>query len=409
MPSKRIEFLSHQGEPLAGRLELPDTPPVAWAIFAHCFTCSKDSQAAVHISRALAEAGFGVLRFDFTGLGGSGGDFSNTNFSSNIDDLVAAADWLREQHGAPALLIGHSLGGTAVLAAAHRIADSKAVVTIGAPFDPSHVSHHFGRQLACIQEAGEAEVELAGRTFTIRRQMLDDLNEQKQDTNIRKLRRALLVLHAPLDDTVGIDNATHIFVTAMHPKSFVSLDQANHLLSNKQDARFAASVIAAWASRYALAQRSATTPSDTPDKRVTVAERGTGNFAVAITAGKHSLLADEPVDVGGDDSGPNPYQLLSAALGACTAMTLRMYARHKQLPLEHVSVTLNHQKVHAKDCAECETKSGQIDRIEREITLTGDLTDEQRQRLLDIADKCPVHRTLHSEVLVSTRLIPPGD
>lgn len=409
MPSERIEFTSYQGFPLAGRLETPDSPPAAWAIFAHCFTCSKNSRAAVQISRALAEAGVGVLRFDFTGLGGSGGDFSNTNFSSNVDDLVAAADWLREHHGAPALLIGHSLGGAAVLSAAHRIKDNRAVVTIGAPFDPAHVSHNFSDQLACIQANGEAEVNLAGRTFTIRKQLLDDLEEQKQTDNIRKLRRPLLVLHAPLDETVGIDNATQIFVTAKHPKSFVSLDKANHLLSGKDDASFAAKVIAAWAERYVINEQPASQPqaaSALATNEVTVSERGTGNFACAVTAGKHSFIADEPKEVGGDDAGPNPYQLLSAALGACTAMTVRMYARHKGLPLEQVSVSLNHQKVHAKDCADCETDKGQIDVIERKLTIKGDLTEEQRQRLVEIANKCPVHRTLHSDVKVNTTLAP---
>lgn len=407
MASERIEFTSHQEIPLAGRLETPDTQPIAWAIFAHCFTCSKDSRAAVLISRTLAEIGFGVLRFDFTGLGGSGGDFSNTNFSSNVDDLVAAADWLRQNHGAPSLIIGHSLGGAAVLSAAHRIPDNKAVVTIGAPFDPAHVSHNFGEQVACIMENGAAEVNLAGRTFTIRKQLLEDLSEQKQTDNIRKLRRPLLILHAPLDETVGINNATDIFITAMHPKSFVSLDKANHLLSNKEDARFAANVIAAWAERYVIDEQPAaplTATTTTASNEVMVSERGTGQFACTVSAGKHSFIADEPSDLGGDDTGPNPYQLLSAALGACTAMTLRMYARHKELPLEQVSVTLSHQKVHAKDCADCETTTGKIDVIERQLTIKGDLNDEQRQRLVDIANKCPVHRTLHSAVKINTTL-----
>lgn len=413
MPSLRTEFPGSQGATLAARLDTPDTPgpaPRAWAVFAHCFTCSKDTRAAAHISRALAAAGFGVLRFDFTGLGGSGGDFANTHFSSNVDDLVAAADWLRSTHGAPALLLGHSLGGAAVLAAAHRIPDALAVVTLAAPFDPAHVTHQFGGELQVIAERGQATVTLAGRPFTITRAFLDDLGGQAQAERIRQLRRPLLVMHPPLDRVVGIDNAAAIFKAALHPKSFVSLDGADHLLDREQDARFAAGIIAAWASRY-LPAADAPAPANTPapatadDGWLEVAESGDGAFAAEVHAGRHRWLADEPVAVGGGDSGPGPYDLLAAALGACTTMTLRMYARQKGLPLERVRVRLKHSKVHAADCERCETTAGRIDRIEREIELQGPLDDGQRQRLLEIADKCPVHRTLHGEVDVQTRLM----
>lgn len=405
MPSQRIEFPGSQNTPLAGRLDLPETPPRGWALFAHCFTCSKDSKAAAYISRTLVEAGFGVLRFDFTGLGGSGGDFANTDFSSNIDDLVAAADWLRERHGVPALLIGHSLGGAAVLAAAQRIDEAAAVATIGAPFDPADVTRHFSEHIEQIKTEGEATVRLGGRPFTIRRTLLDDLDSQQQAERIHKLRRPLMVLHAPGDTVVGIDNATQIFTAALHPKSFVSLDDAGHLLAREADARFTANMIASWADRYLNLQDLAAESSmeaAVPDDAVHVTERGTGVFTVAIRTGRHSWLGDEPRAVGGDDLGPNPYQMLSAALGACTAMTLRMYARRKKLPLDNVSVTLRHTKIYAEDCAECETRSGRIDRIEREIRIEGELDETQRQRLLEIADKCPVHRTLHSEVQVLT-------
>ncbi len=413
MPTHKIEFPGSQQALLAGRLDTPEQAPRAWAVFAHCFTCSKDSKAAAYVSRALARAGFGVLRFDFTGLGSSDGDFANTHFSSNVDDLVAAADWLREHHGAPALLIGHSLGGAAVLAAAERITDNQAVATIGAPFDPAHVVKQLGQGVEQIKAEGSATVQLAGRPFTVRQAFIDDLTSQQQTERIHRLRRPLMVLHAPRDETVGIDNAGQIFQAALHPKSFVALDGADHLLSRPDDAQFAADVIAAWAGRYLMAgpvaERPAASPGPDrvdaalPDGAVQVVERGTGAFTVDIRAGRHRWVGDEPASVGGDDLGPSPYDLLTAALGACTAMTLRMVARQKKWSLDKVSVDLTHSKIHAKDCAECETREGKVDRIERVITITGDLDAEQRQRLMEVADKCPVHRTLHSEVRVVTR------
>ncbi len=411
MPTQRIEFPGGQGALLAGRLDTPERPARAWAIFAHCFTCSKDSKAATYIARALADAGYGVLRFDFTGLGGSGGDFANTHFSSNVEDLVAAADWLRAEHGAPALLVGHSLGGAAVLATAHRVPDAVAVATLGAPFDPAHVTKQFGDSIPVIESQGEANVQLAGRPFKVKRALLEDLHSQHQVERIRHLRRPLLVLHAPLDATVSVDNARQIFEAAMHPKSYVSLDHADHLLTREADARFAAGLIAAWAGRYVesgevrdqapTADASPRGPAD--DGKVRVTERGTGRFAVAIRAGRHEWIGDEPAALGGDDLGPSPYDMLNAALGACTAMTLRMYARQKKWPLDAVEVVLEHAKIHATDCAECETRIGKIDRIEREIRIEGDLSAEQRARLIEIADMCPVHRTLHAEVQVVTR------
>ncbi len=420
MPTEKITFAGSQQAELAGRLDTPDEPPRAWAVFAHCFTCSKDSKAAAYIARALARAGFGVLRFDFTGLGNSDGDFANTHFSSNVDDLVAAADWLRATHGAPALLIGHSLGGAAVLAAAERVADCVAVATIGAPFDPAHVVKQLGQDVKQlgqdvkqIEADGVATVQIAGRPFTVRRAFIDDLTSQKQAKRIHALRRPLMVLHAPLDATVNIDNAGQIFQAALHPKSFVALDGADHLLSQSDDARFAADVIATWARRYLGTETVVETPGASstaegidaalPDGTVRVAERGTGAFAVDIRSGRHQWIGDEPASVGGDDLGPSPYDMLTAALGACTAMTLRMYARQKKWPLDKVTVEMTHAKIHASDCAECETRDGKIDRIERVITVTGALDAPQRQRLMEIADKCPVHRTLHSEVLVVTR------
>ncbi len=411
MRSEKITFTGSQGEPLAARLDLPDGAVRACALFAHCFTCSKETLAAARIARALADNGIAVLRFDFTGLGGSGGDFANTDFSSNIGDLVKAADYLRGEHGAPALLIGHSLGGAAVLAAAGEIPEAKAVATIGAPADPAHVARLFAAARPEIEAKGEAEVEIAGRTFRIGKGFLDDIEGRKLDRAIAGLRRALLLFHAPTDDVVGIENAEHIYKAAKHPKSFVSLDGADHMLSRKADAAWVAGVLSSWAGRYvgtgepdaAALETPAEAPVALEDGLVIVEETGEGRFTQAVRAGRHALVADEPRAAGGDDRGPGPYEYLLGGLGACTAMTLRMYAEHKGWPLERVAVRLRHAKIHAKDCADCETEQGKIDEISREIAISGPLDDEQRERLLQIADRCPVHRTLSSEIKIRTR------
>ncbi|MEZ5669274.1 MAG: alpha/beta fold hydrolase [Alphaproteobacteria bacterium] len=400
----KVTFLGALGEPLAARLDLPAGPPRAFAVFAHCFTCSKDIFAAARIAAGLTEAGYGVLRFDFTGLGASAGDFANTNYSSNVDDLVAAADWLRANHAAPTLLVGHSLGGAAVLVAATRIAEVRAVATIGAPADPAHVTRALGDAVADIEAEGEAKVEIAGRAFRIRRQFVDDLRNQDQLRAIRALKAALMVMHAPRDEIVGIENARMIFEAAHHPKSFVSLDTADHLLTDRADAVYVARVLAAWAERYVEAAAVAAGAAEEDAGGVLVSETGLGRFQQAIAVGPHRLTADEPRAAGGDDSGPSPYDLLSAALGACTAMTLRMYAGHKQLPLDHVAVRVVHDRIHAEDCATCETREGKVDRFVRTIALQGDLDDAQTARMLQIADRCPVHQTLHREVLVETAL-----
>jgi putative redox protein len=379
--TERTEFANAKGEKLAALIDLPLGKPVAFALFAHCFTCGKDNLAAKRISERLAISGIGVLRFDFTGLGMSEGEFANTHFSSNVEDLVAAADHLRRAYGAPAILIGHSLGGAAVLAAAHRIPDSHAVVTIAAPYDPAHVTGLFKEQIEAIRDRGEMEVQL--------------------EECLKNLRKALLIFQSPTDNIVGIENASRIFTTARHPKSFVSLAGADHLMSQKSDAVYVANVIAAWVERY-LDQPVA--PGDTVEAgTVLVREIGGGKFQQEISSGPHRFLADEPAKVGGLDSGPGPYDLLLAALGACTSMTLRLYADNKKLPLERVSVRLTHNKIHAEDCLNCEIKEGMIDRIDRNISLEGALSAEQRKRLLEIADKCPVHRTLESEIEIRTR------
>jgi uncharacterized OsmC-like protein/alpha/beta superfamily hydrolase len=401
MRSERLEFPNSRNENLAALIDLPLGRPAAFALFAHCFTCGKDNLAAKRISERLAMCGIGVLRFDFTGLGMSEGEFANTHFSSNVDDLVAAADHLRATRGAPAILIGHSLGGCAVLAASHRIPDARAVVTIAAPYDPSHVVGLFKDQVDKIRTQGEVEVSLAGRPFRIRREFLDDVAEKKLKERIATLRKALLVFHSPTDDIVGIDNASHIFAAAKHPKSFVSMAGADHLLSRKDDAIYVANVIAAWAERY-VDRPVEGSEEHAETGTVLVRETGNGKFQQEVLSGPHRFLADEPVKVGGLDSGPGPYDLLLAGLGACTSMTLRLYAEHKKLPLERVTVRLTHNKIHAEDCLNCETKEGMVDRIDRNITIEGRLDAEQRKRLLEIADKCPVHRTLESEIEIRT-------
>ena len=442
MPAQQFDFPNAEGLRLAGLIDLPAGEPRAYALFAHCFTCGKDVHAAKRIADGLTALGIAVLRFDFTGLGSSEGEFANTTFSSNVADLVAAADHLRRVRRAPALLIGHSLGGAAVLAAASAVPEARAVVTIAAPSDPVHVAGLFADARAQIEARGEVEVKLAGRPFRIRRAFLDDVAEQQLSGRINALHKALLIFHSPTDDVVGIDNASRIFLAARHPKSFVSLADADHLLSRRSDAAYVANVIAAWAERYLdMApeatlpvgaplvgaqgpERAATTRAFTPvfnglwaaptrdqdavvdgdeDRGVvTVRETGQGRLQQEIKAGAHRFLADEPVGTGGADSGPNPYDFLLAALGACTAMTVRLYAERKGLRLDRVAVRLRHAKVHAADCETCERKDAKVDRIERGIVLEGELDAQERARLLEIADKCPIHRTLTAGVAIAT-------
>jgi uncharacterized OsmC-like protein/alpha/beta superfamily hydrolase len=410
MRIERQSFDNGRGQQLTARLSRPAGRPAGWALFAHCFTCSKDLRAAYHISDALSRAGIATLRFDFTGLGESEGDFADTTFASNVDDLVAAARHLEETCGqGPGLLVGHSFGGAAALQAAARIDSCRAVATINAPFHPEHVTHLLTSSRAQIEQQGEAEVSIAGRSFRVRREFLEALEGVDVDDTLARLDRALLVLHAPFDDIVGIDNASRLFEAARHPKSFVSLDSADHLLRDAADSAYAGSVIAAWSRRF-LVEPDLLAPEPDPGVVVTI---GRGKFRTEIQAAGHPLVADEPVSAGGADTGPGPYDLLLSSLGACTAMTLRMYADHKGWDLDGVRVRLTHEKVHVDDCVDCRQEgsdsstgsgSGRIDVIEREIDLSGALEEAQRRRLLEIADRCPVHRTLHGQVHVRTRL-----
>ena len=403
MVRRTVTFPNSSGEQLAGILDLPDgAAGRAFALFAHCFTCTKNIRAAAHISSALVEQGIAVLRFDFTGLGESEGEFGASGFSSNVSDLVDAADFLARDWQAPSLLIGHSLGGTAVLMAAERIESVRAVATIAAPAHAAHVRKHFAESVEEIRERGAATVDIGGRSFQLRREFIDDLDAQPVEPRLRDLDKALLVMHSPVDTVVGIDNASDIFLAARHPKSFVSLDRADHLLGDPADSKYAAGVIAAWAQAY-LPRREAGAQAASAGDEV-IATTGAEGFRTDIQAGAHHLIADEPPDVGGGDEGPSPYGYLAAALAACTSMTLQMYARHKKISLGRAIVTVRHEKIHARDCEACETREGRIDRFDRRIQLDGDLTAELRDRMLEIADKCPVHRSLHREIEIRSRL-----
>ncbi|HUF52124.1 MAG TPA: bifunctional alpha/beta hydrolase/OsmC family protein [Longimicrobiales bacterium] len=405
MQNQRITFPGASGELLSARLSLPADGKVrACALFAHCFTCSKDLKAAVNISRAMTQQGLAVLRFDFTGLGESEGDFAGTTFTSNIEDLIAASSFMEREFDAPAILVGHSLGGAAVLQAAALLPSVRAVVTIGAPFDPAHVKNLFVDALPEIATHGSADVILAGRRFTLGSGFVRDLETHTVEETLAALGRPLLIFHSPVDNTVGIDNAARLYQSARHPKSFISLDDADHLLLRERDSLYVGSVLAAWVSRYLdTVPEPQTIEELRADNAVTV-RTSTGAFRTEIRVGGHSIVADEPTAVGGKNLGPTPYDLLASALGACTTMTLRMYADRKQWPLEEALVTLKHSRVHEEDEERCETDDARLDRLDRELTLIGPLSSEQRQRLLEIADRCPVHRTLSAGVRIATEL-----
>ena len=403
MGRQKITFPGSQGGQLAAVLETPDDGAArATVLFAHCFTCGKDIFSARYLSEGLIRCGFAVLRFDFTGLGASEGEFANTNFSSNVQDLLCAADYLRRAHEAPLLLVGHSLGGAAVLAAAADIPEARAVATVGAPAEPAHVGRLI-KNAEDIEKHGEAEVLLAGRPFRIKKQFLLDIEKERLQERVRQLNKALIIFHAVTDNIVGIDNARQIYEAAVHPKSFVSLDRADHLLSDKRDAAYVADVLASWARRYLPPAEEYADAKASADASVVVV-RGDGiNLTQKISNGAHRFLADEPTTLGGADAGPTPYGYLLAALGACTSITLQMYAKLKNIPLSGVSVSLSHERVHGKDCAECDTGTpGKVDKISRRLSLSGEISDEQRTRLLQIADKCPVHKTLSAITVIET-------
>lgn len=400
MPTKeRITFLNTDGVELAAILELPDAKINYYALFAHCFTCGKDILAATYIANTLALNGVAVLRFDFTGLGDSQGDFSHTNFTSNVTDLLSAADFLRHNHQAPQLLIGHSLGGTAALHASNEISECKAVVTIGSPASADHLLHLFKADVENIEIDGIALVNIAGRDFDIQKQFIDDLKAQDTENIVSKLRKALLVFHSPIDEVVSIDQAGIIFTKAKHPKSFITLDKANHLLSNSSDASYVANTIVAWAQRYIDCHESEV--EELSKGQVKIVESN-HKFLREVKTDDHRWFADEPTAFGGSNRGPDPYEHLLAAVGTCTSMTIRMYANRKKWRLEDVKITLEHVREHIKDCQDCDNKSGKIESIVRKIKLIGDLDESQRKRLLEIADKCPVHKTIEGDLKIKT-------
>ncbi|AEV33036.1 putative redox protein, regulator of disulfide bond formation [Owenweeksia hongkongensis DSM 17368] len=402
MKSEKVKFKNKEGVELAGKLELPlDKRPDQFAIFAHCFTCGKDLKSERNIALALTQKGWGVLRFDFTGLGQSGGDFSDSNFTSNVNDLFAAAEFLKENHKEPTLLIGHSLGGAAVLIAGAKMDSVRAIATIGAPSEPDHVTKLFTESIEEIKEKGEAKVLLAGREFSIKDQFVKDLENTKVDELIKELRgKATLVMHSPQDDTVGIANARHLYEKLHHPKSFVSLDGADHLLSYPSDSAYAGDMIANWVQRYAPARVAAALETD----EQVVVRLNDGPFLTEILAGKYHILADEPKSVGGEDLGPSPYELVSAGLGACTAMTIKMYANRKDWPLKEVKVHLSYDNSYFEDIKHCDSEERKIGKFIRIIEVEGDLDEKQRERILQIANKCPVHKTLESSSEVETKL-----
>ncbi|MEQ8907392.1 alpha/beta fold hydrolase [Ekhidna sp.] len=398
MRFKKVSFKNSDGQELSGKIDFPLIgKPKAFVLFAHCFTCSKNLKSVEHISQAFTQQGMAVLRFDFTGLGQSKGDFADTNFSSNLSDLEDAYEFLAENYEAPQIMVGHSLGGAAVLHVAGALDKVKAVATIGAPSTPDHVAHLLDSGKEDLEEKGEAEVNIGGRKFKMKKQFLDDIESKKSDEVIKNLAKSLLILHSPQDQIVGINNAQEIYQEAMHPKSFITLDGADHLMMKEADAKYAGAMIASWSSRYIDVKDQEEAPEGEVWTRV-----GEKGFTTEVIAGRHQLIADEPPSVGGADEGPTPYGYLLSGLGACTAMTLRMYADHKKIDLQEVEVKLTHDKIHQQDGENSESSKGKIDQIKRKIKLTGDLTDDQRKRLIEIADRCPVHKTLEGKPEILT-------
>ena len=403
MSTEKITFENSRSEKLSAKIQLPiDQKPHNFVIFAHCFTCNKNFRAVRYITQALTGEGFGVLSFDFTGLGMSEGDFADTTFSSSVDDLLCAASYLKENYTSPTMLVGHSLGGAAVILAASQLENVRAVVTVGTPSAPQHVKHLLQSGIEEIKEKGIAEINIGGRTFNVRKEFIDDLDEQNLLGIVKQMRKSFLFLHSPQDEIVGIENAAELYKAAFHPKSFISLDGADHLLTKEEDACYAGDVIANWAKRYVEIPE----PKELSTKSHIVAYLDTSEkFTTQIKADQHRLIADEPKSFGGNDFGASPYQLVASGLAACTVMTLKLYATRKKWDLQEVYCHIRHEKTHLKDCEDCENPKAKIDKFTRELEVIGDLDETQKQRLLEIADKCPVHKTLEGKAHIETKLV----
>jgi len=404
MKNTKLEIINKKGYKLQSYLELPaNQKPSYYAIFAHCFSCSSSFSAVRNITRSLTNFGFGVVRFDFTGLGRSEGEFAESYFSANVDDLLAVNDFMKMNYDAPSLLIGHSLGGAAVIVAASKLDNIKAVATIGAPSTVGHVTHLFSHNISEIKEKGEVEVHIGGRPFKINEEFVNDFSKTDLPKTIKKLRKPILVMHAPTDTIVGIENAREIYNNAKHPKSFISLDNADHLLSNSRDSNYVGRMIGVWVERYFELQDNEMLSTD-GEQLVAHLNLKEDNFTTSIQTSKHNFIADEPESIGGDDFGPSPYDLLSAGLAACTVMTLKLYAERKKWDLQEVYAYVTYSKKHSDDLMiDAETPT-HFDHISKRLRFVGNLDKKQKQRLKDIASKCPVHRTLQSQVIIDTEV-----
>jgi putative redox protein len=405
MKSTKLKIENKNGLALQAHLELPaNQKPNYYAIFAHCFTCSSTLSAVKNISRALTSHGFGVLRFDFTGLGKSEGEFADSHFSANVADLIAVSDYMQLHYKAPSLLVGHSLGGAAVITAGAELENIKAIATIGAPSSVDHVTHLFSHGINEVKEKGEAQVHIGGRPFTINKDFIENFDKTDLPAIVKNLRKPILVMHSPTDTIVGIKNAEEIYHNAHHPKSFITLDGADHLLSNSKDSVYAGNMIGTWAQRYfeTVENEMLETKGEQLVGHLNLLE---DNFTTTIQTKNHNLIADEPASIGGDDFGPSPYDYLSAGLAACTVMTLKMYAQRKKWDLQEVFVYITYSKKHSDDLMiEVDTPT-RFDHLQKKLKFIGNLDDKQKQRLKEIASKCPVHKTLQSEVLIDTELL----
>ena len=405
MKTTKLEITNKKGLKLQAYLELPaNQKPNNFAIFAHCFSCNSNFKATKNISRSLTNHGFGVLRFDFTGLGKSEGEFADSHFSANVEDLIDVHNYLETHYKAPSLLIGHSLGGAAVIVAASKLKNIKAVATVGAPATVGHVTHLFSHEPEDISEKGAIEVNIGGRPFKINEDFVADFSKTDLPKIIKELRKPILVMHAPFDKIVGIENAHEMYHNAHHPKSFVSLDAADHLLTKSSDSIYVGNMIGAWAKRYFEPEQNNMISSE-GEQLVAHLNILEDNFTTSIQTKKHSFIADEPENVGGDDFGPSPYDFLSAGLAACTVMTLKLYAERKKWDLQEVFVYITYSKKHRDDLDIDADKPTRFDHLQKKLKFIGNLDEKQKQRLKEIAAKCPVHKTLQSKIIIETEIV----